>query len=191
MDAVLQQTLVDAVSMLQSRAIPFAVIDGLAVSFRGQPRMTVDVDLVIKAEIDAALRLVETLETTPFEPLFAGVEDVVTSAFILPLRHRMTGVRLDVAIGMSGFEQDAVQRATPVDVRGVAVPVATVEDLLVMKALAGRPQDDQDIQGLVAAAKAPIDWARCLAVAEALGSAIDLDIAARLRSARPPEDPPL
>ena len=47
MDAVLQQTLVDAVSMLQSRAIPFAVIGGLAVSFRGQPRMTVDVDLVI------------------------------------------------------------------------------------------------------------------------------------------------
>jgi hypothetical protein len=51
-DAVLQQTLVDAVSMLQSRAIPFAVIGGLAVSFRGQPRMTVDVDLVIKAETD-------------------------------------------------------------------------------------------------------------------------------------------
>ena len=52
MDAVLQQTLVDAVSMLQSRAIPFAVIGGLAVSFRGQPRMTVDVDLVIEAETD-------------------------------------------------------------------------------------------------------------------------------------------
>lgn len=185
MDAVLQQTLIDAVSMLESRGIPFAVIGGLAVSFRGQPRMTVDVDLVIQAEIDAALRLLETLEATPFGPLFPGVEEVVTSACILPLRHRTTGVRLDVAIGMSGFEQDAVRRATPVDVGGTAVPVATVEDLLVMKALAGRPQDDEDIRGLVAAAQASIDWGRCLAVAEALGSAIDLDIAARLRAARP------
>lgn len=186
MDAVLQQTLVDAVSMLESQAIPFAVIGGLAVSFRGQPRMTIDVDLVIQADIDVALRLVKTLEATPFDPLFAGIEDVVNSAFILPLRHRTTGVRLDVAIGMSGFERDAVQRATAVDVFGTAVPVATVEDLLVMKALAGRPQDDQDIQGLVANAEASIDWDRCLTVAEALGSAIDLDIAARLRAARPP-----
>lgn len=91
--------------------------------------MTVDVDLVIHAEVDAALRLVETLEATPFQPLFPGVQQVVTSAFVLPLRHRTTGVRLDVAIGMSGFEQDAVRRATPVDVGGTAVPVATVVTL--------------------------------------------------------------
>jgi len=38
--------------MLQSRAIPFAVIGGLAVSIRGQPRMTGDVDLVFQAETD-------------------------------------------------------------------------------------------------------------------------------------------
>ncbi len=184
MDSALQQTLVDAASMLEARGIPFAVIGGLAVSFRGQPRMTIDVDLVIQADVDAALRLLKTLEDAPFAPLFADVEQVVKTAFILPLRHRRTGVRLDVAIGMSGFEQDAVRRATTVDVGGVPVPVATLEDLLVMKALAGRPQDDQDIRGLVAAGKATIDWGRCLAVAEALGSAIDLDIAARLRAAR-------
>jgi hypothetical protein len=119
-DAVLQQTLVDAASMLEARGIPFAVIGGLAVSFRGQPRMTIDVDLVIQADVDATLQLVKTLEDTPFAPLFADVEQVVTTAFILPLRHRRTGVRLDVAIGMSGFEQDAVRRATTVDVGGAA-----------------------------------------------------------------------
>ena len=85
---------------------------------------------------------------------------------------------------MSGFEHDVIGRATVVDVGGRSVPVASVEDLLVMKALAGRPQDEEDIRGLVAAGGDTIDWDRCLAVAEALGSAVDIDIAGRLRSAR-------
>ncbi|MEI6257106.1 MAG: hypothetical protein WCQ77_10730 [Planctomycetota bacterium] len=164
-----------------------AVVDGLFASVRTVREQAGDwvaVDLVIQADVAAALRLARTLTETPFEPLFDGIEDVVTSAFILPLRHRTTGVRLDVAIGMTGFEQDAIARATIVDVGGMRMPVATVEDLLVMKALAGRPQDDQDIRGLVAAAGAGIDWDRCLAVADTLGSAIDLDIAVRLRTAR-------
>jgi len=53
-----------------------------------------------------------------------------------------------------------------------------------MKALAGRPQDDQDIRGLVAAQRDAIDWTRCLAAAEALGAAVDVDMAGRLRTAR-------
>lgn len=62
--------------------------------------------------------------------------------------------------------------------------MVSVEDLLVMKALAGRPQDDQDIRGLVAAQRDAIDWTRCLAAAEALGAAVDVDMAGRLRTAR-------
>lgn len=57
-------------------------------------------------------------------------------------------------------------------------------DLLVMKAIAGRPQDDQDIRGLIAAQREAIDWPACLSLAEQLGTAIDVDIAGRLRAAR-------
>jgi predicted nucleotidyltransferase len=183
-DTSLRRTLGDALEWLASRGIPCALIGGLAVSFRGQPRLTVDVDLVIRADVADALELARTLSDTPFEPLFADVDEVVTAAFILPLRHRETGIRLDVAVGMSGFEHDVIGRATAVDVCGRSVPVAAVEDLLVMKALAGRPQDEEDIRGLVATCGDTIDWHRCLAVAEALGSAVDIDIAGRLRSAR-------
>jgi hypothetical protein len=170
--------------MLESRGIPCALIGGLAVSLRGQPRMTVDVDLVILADVERALRLVRELDSTPFEPLFAGVEEVVSRSYILPIRHRSTGIRVDLAIGMSGFERDAVGRATSVAIGDLRVPVVSVEDLLVMKALAGRPQDDIDIRGLVAAQRDTIDWSRCLSLAESLGAAIDLDIASRLRTAR-------
>ncbi len=184
MDARLWPTLADAVGMLEGRSIRSAVIRGLAISLRGLPRMTVDVDLVIQADVDDGLRLARDLPSTPFMPLFDGVEEVVASAFILPIRHRVTGVRVDLAIGMSGFEREAVSRATPVAVGAAAIPVVCIEDLLVMKALAGRPQDEADIQGLVDVQRDAIDWERCLATALSLGEAIAVDIAGRLEAAR-------
>lgn len=184
MDARLWPTLADAVSMLESRRIRCAVIRGLAVTLRGFPRMTVDVDLVIQADVADGLRIVRELASSPFMPLFEGVEEVVSSAFILPMRHRVTGVRVDLAIGMSGFERDAISHATPVMVGDVAVPVVSVEDLLVMKALAGRPQDDSDIRGIIDVQRNSIDWDHCLTTARTLGDAIDIDIAGRLDAAR-------
>ena len=61
--------------------------------------------------MEQAVGLVRDLLDTPFEPLFPGVEEVVSRSFILPLRHRSTGVRVDRSLGMSGFEQQAVARA--------------------------------------------------------------------------------
>lgn len=184
MDPRLWPTLADAVAMLGARGIRCAVIGGLAVSLRGLPRMTVDVDLVIQADVDDGIRIARDLPSTPFMPLFDGVEEVVASAFILPIRHRVTGVRVDLAIGMSGFEHDAVSRATPLMVGDAAIPVVSVEDLLVMKALAARPQDEADIQGLVDVQRDAINWDRCLTTARSLGDAIAADIAGRLEAAR-------
>jgi predicted nucleotidyltransferase len=98
---------------------------------------------------------------------------------------------VDLAIGMSGFEREVISRATRMAVGADSVRVVTVEDLLVMKALAGRPQDDVDLRGLVDLHRESIDWNRCLATATALGSTIDIDLTARLHAARdrrPPEE---
>jgi hypothetical protein len=85
---------------------------------------------------------------------------------------------------MSGFEQEAVGRAVPVLIGEVSVPVVVTEDLLVMKALAGPPQDEQDMRGLIAAQGDAIDWIRCIALARQLGAAVDIDVAGRLEAAR-------
>lgn len=54
----LQTTLLDAVQLLESRSISYALIGGLAASLRGQTRVTADVDLAIAASTEAALDLV-------------------------------------------------------------------------------------------------------------------------------------
>ncbi|MGB6041767.1 MAG: DUF6036 family nucleotidyltransferase, partial [Pirellulales bacterium] len=173
MNDPLSRVLADAVDLLEQRGLAYALIGGFASSLRGQPRVTADVDMVIAADVDGALQLLGTLDDTPFEPLFEDTEDVVRRAFILPLRHRATGVKLDLAVGLSGFERQTMDRANVIDVAGRSVSVATAEDLIVMKALAGRPHDDQDIRGMIVAQGEHLDWQYCLAIASDLGEAVD------------------
>lgn len=53
-----------------------------------------------------------------------------------------------------------------------------------MKALAGRPRDDEDLRGLVIAQGANIDWNYCETTAATLGEAIGVDLAGRIRALR-------
>ena len=140
------------------------LVGGLAVAAQGQPRATADVDLMIAVDISRALSLVKELATSPFRPLFDDIATVVETSFILPLRHRTTNVKVDVAIGLSGFECQAISRAQQLELLGVTLPVATAEDLIIMKVLAGRPQDDQDVRGLAIAQGDRLDWDYCLRV---------------------------
>jgi predicted nucleotidyltransferase len=118
-----------------------------------------------------------------FEPLISDVQDIIERSFILPLRHRITEVKLDLALGLSGFEQRAVERAQRVEFGGVQVSMIRPEDLLIMKVLAGRPRDDQDATGIVAQRR-DLDWDYCLDIATQLGEAIGQDLASRLKALR-------
>jgi hypothetical protein len=70
---------------------------------------------------------------------------------VLLMRHAASGIDLDVTIGSLPFETSAVESSRPYDVGGVWVRLPRVEDLLVMKAIAHRPKDLEDIRGLLAA----------------------------------------
>jgi predicted nucleotidyltransferase len=173
--------LIDVVSLLEQEGVRYVLIGALAASLRGQPRVTADVDLVIGADVARALRLISSLSSSRFEPLFPDVEEVVRRSFMLPLRHRYTGVKVDMALGVSGFEKQLIERAEKMMIAGQSVPVATAEDLLLMKVLAGRPRDDQDVHGIIAARGATMDWEYCRHVARDLGAALSQDLLSRIQ----------
>jgi hypothetical protein len=180
----LRITLHDAARFLRAEGIAYALIGGLAVSIRGQTRVTADVDLVVAADVERALSLAGALAGSPFQPLVKEVDEIITTAFLLPLRHRATGVKVDIAIGLSGFEQQAIARSEALELGGCMVPVATAEDLLILKLLAGRPQDEEDIRGLLIAQGEGLDWDYCLKTATELGEAVGQELAGRVRALR-------
>lgn len=186
------RALEDIGSLLDDAGIPFAVIGGLAVGVHGEPRHTADIDLVLAADVEGGLNLLASLSGTGFVPLFAGAEEVVRRAFILPLRHAETGLTLDLAIGLTGFEREAIRRARPTIVAGLAAPVVTAEDLLLMKVIAGRPRDQEDAAGIVRRQGGALDWGRLLLDGRRLEQALGQEVVAplqRLRTQVPPEPP--
>ncbi len=58
---------------------------------------------------------------------------------------------VDVIVGKSSWQARALERAAPSVIDGVATPVASLADLLLLKLYAGGPQDAWDIAQLLAA----------------------------------------
>ncbi|MBA7643098.1 hypothetical protein ES703_50809 [subsurface metagenome] len=170
------KTLVDIIEMLRKKKIRFTVIGGLAVSWRGEPRATGDVDIVVDIDVIQAVALKNELNQTPFCPLFPGVAEVIKSSLILPLIHKDTKVTVDLSLGLSGFEKQLIMRATDIELEGHFIPVATAEDLILMKLCAGRQRDMDDISRLVKLRGKDLDWEYLIKIGRELQRALAQDI---------------
>lgn len=141
----------DALSSLARviKKLEGAVIGGVAVSVRSIPRFTRDIDAVCW-QGDFGYR--EILEVLVAEGFWARPDDPVAFAKkhrVFPLVHLSSGIPVDISLGASPFERDLIERAQPVEFEGVSIPVATVEDLVVLKLVAGRPIDVADVDSLI------------------------------------------
>ena len=139
---------------------PAMLIGGLAVIARGVPRLTIDIDAVVHAEGLDVDRLWAVLRDSGLEPRVADAAQIAQERLVLLLRHPASGVTVDLSLGWVQFERDAMARATTVDLDGVRIPVATPEDLVVLKAVAWRGLDKSDITELIVRHHADMDFQR-------------------------------
>jgi len=124
-----------------------AVIGGVAVSLRGKPRLTKDVDaVVLDMDVEA---LVESARAFDLGPRIHDAIDFARRTRVLLLRHSPSRIDVDISLGALPFEEEVIDRSTLLDLGKIRVQVASAEDLVIMKAVAGRPRDIADIEGLV------------------------------------------
>ncbi len=154
------------------------IIGGVAASVLGQPRLTQDVDaLAILPEdrwapmLDAAARfgIVRRIDN----PL-----DFARRSRVLLMKHAASGIDIDVTFGGLAFEQAAVENSEQHEIAGVLIRLPRVEDLLIMKAIAHRPKDLQDIEGLLKAhPEADVtrvrQWVREFSMATGMGDMLE------------------
>lgn len=125
------------------------VIGGVAASLLGKPRVTADVDAVILLSLDELPSLVEAAIQEDLQPRIADAEEFARRSRVLLLRHRPSGINVDISLGMLAFEIEAVERSFVYELGPLSIRLPTVEDLVILKAVAHRPKDLQDIQGLI------------------------------------------
>jgi len=146
-------------SELGDAGVPCALIGGLAVSARAEPRTTRDVDVAISADgDDAAERLVFHLQSRGYVVgMLLEQENTGRIATVRLTRESERSVYIDLLFASSGIEPEIVAAAEELAVlEDVTVRVASRVHLIAMKVLARddrhRPQDFDDLRALLAEA---------------------------------------
>ncbi len=150
---------------LASHGVDYVVIGGVAVQVHGHRRTTIDLDLAPDPDPGNLRRLaaaLDELDARPRDLEFEGAAASVTdpdrlalAAIVPPLltRHGQVHI-LKEPKGARPFEQLRGE-ALVVQVDGIDVPVASLDDLIRMKRAAGRPADLEDIAALTAQEREP------------------------------------
>jgi hypothetical protein len=125
----------------------------------GVARLTADVDVTVRLPSgQSALALTAALESHGFA---ARVTDpaFVTRTSVIPFLHRSTSLPLDIVLAGPGLEDRFFERAAVREIEGVPVRVASAEDIVVMKILASRPKDIDDVIAVLSAQGGALDAA--------------------------------
>jgi len=139
----------------------WALVGGLAVSARVEPRFTRDVDMAVMVEDDhTAERLVRSLMADGYI-VFSSLEHDSGRLAAVRMTRAFDGIEVvvDLLFASSGVEPEVAQAAEVLEITpGLRVPVATLGHLIALKILARddvtRPQDLADLRALLAEATA-------------------------------------
>lgn len=149
----LQRALLKLQVDLRQLGLRWALIGGLAVSMRGEPRTTRDLDVTVAVTGDSEVESV----ISKFMSRGYRVKAVrkhpdlkrVSSVRLLVESSAIRGAIIDLMFASSGIEEEVITASEVLEVfPGVAVPVATTAHLLALKTLAGRAKDVIDFATL-------------------------------------------
>lgn len=143
---------------LQSAEVSFALVGGLAVSVRTEPRFTRDIDLAVAVADDEEAEALVRTATSGLRVLTTVEHEALDR--LATVRLGFSGsdgeAVLDLLFASSGIEAEVAGAATDVEVfPAVVLPVARTGHLIALKLLArddDRPQDDVDLRALIATA---------------------------------------
>ena len=171
-DAYLIAVLTAVIRVLHEQRADFALAGGLAYSALVTPRATVDIDVLIfiptrpPTKLFESFRLVLPVFRPHDQPMVFRRATIWRAIGGEPGRE----VVLDFILAETEFHRSALARKRTVTFAGMALPIVAIEDLVLLKALAGRAQDRADIEGVLAGAGIRLDreyldqWARRLGV---------------------------
>lgn len=151
---------------------PWYLFGARAAILYGVARLTADVDVTVRlSDSTTGAMLAHALERHGFR-LRVSDPDFVARTRVMPFVHEATGLPLDVVLAGPGLEDQFFERVVVRDVDGVSVPVASAADVVVMKVLAGRPKDHEDVVAIAAAFGDALDQRAVRTTLEALEQAL-------------------
>lgn len=153
----LYQAALELQQFCQVRQWRFCFIGGLCLIRWGEARQTKDADAALLTrfgnEEDYIRELLDAFAPRNSDPLRFAMENRVV------LLTASDGVPLDISLAGLPFEERMIQRSSDFEyLSGVVLTTASAEDLVVLKAFAGRTRDWADIEGILVRVGDSLDW---------------------------------
>lgn len=125
------------------------IIGGMAVIALGYPRVTTDIDATVHVALEDLTGLLEQLRSHDIVPRVEDPIDFATSHHVLLMQHAPSGIPIDLTLAMLPFEEEALMHRQMVNFSGTTIAIPRVEDLIIYKMVASRPEDLRDVEELL------------------------------------------
>lgn len=148
---------------LHEKQIDYCVVGGVALVLQGAVRMTADLDLMVALDEPNITRFIEVIKALGYQPKVPVVpEDFISAAKraswiqdkgmqVFSFHHPGEMVSLvDVFVYEPVPYSEMRERIELKAIDDFLIPVASKQDLIRLKTIAGRPQDLEDIKALEA-----------------------------------------
>lgn len=145
---------------LAETGLEFIIVGGVAARLYGSPRITHDLDVIPKMDDETWAGAVDALWAAGARPRIPEPRERIRDARVvarwvsekgmiaLTLRSPDGEVEVDFLVGRSDRFDALASRATRVELGSHTYHVISIDDLIQMKADAGRPQDHLDVETL-------------------------------------------
>jgi predicted nucleotidyltransferase len=137
-----------AIQLLKQN-IPYMIIGGQAVLVHGEPRLTKDIDVTLGIGVDEWQRMEKVIKESGWEYLTRDIEGFVKETMVMPVKDKESGIRIDFIFSISPYERQAIDRAIIIDLGGIAIKFASLEDIVIHKIVASRPRDLEDAKSVL------------------------------------------
>jgi Nucleotidyl transferase of unknown function (DUF2204) len=160
-----------AIDALSNPPLPFCLIGALALGAHGKPRATYDIDLLILAEHETCEAYLAAVHRHGFEVSEKWRDaNPMARNVVVRLHHAVVpDCPLDFIFATSPLHQSALNRRSIVTLGTIQVPVCSPEDLILLKLLASRPRDFDDVMGIIGKPATRLDLDYLWSWAEHLG----------------------
>jgi len=146
----------ELLATLDRHAVDHTVIGGVAVQVHGHRRTTKDLDVIPAPDHENLRRLAAALTDLDARPRdipgapIPTIEQLSAAAVVPPLTTRHGELRILRDAPGAPTYPDLRARALVIELDGIALAIAGLDDLIAMKRASGRPADLRDIAALAA-----------------------------------------
>ena len=144
-------------ALLEYLGIDHAFMGGQAVIQLGEPRFTRDVDALVEADYTRVSQVAAAAKDFGLRPPDGDVEVFVRQKGVLVLYDEKSPMHVDLVFGWTPYEQEALTRKVAIPFDEQRLEFITAEDLILHKMFASRPQDIEDVKGVLLRQRGKLD----------------------------------